>query len=174
MTCRDAVAADLPSLARVHIAAWRAAYHGLMNPEFLQSLGYEHAARRLRPALEAQPPLVVAVESNREIVGFSRFGASSDANVSPRTGEVFACNVDPQHWRCGFGAELMAATMARLAVMGYESCTLWVLEQNDRARRFYSALGFTPDGAARIEAADTEYPLSEVRYRSSLPRLGFG
>jgi hypothetical protein len=39
-----------------------------------------------------------------------------------------------------------------------------VLEQNDRARRFYSAMGFNPDGATRVEAAGTAFPLPEVRY----------
>ncbi|HEY6077971.1 MAG TPA: GNAT family N-acetyltransferase [Polyangiaceae bacterium] len=164
MSCRDARSSDLQALAQVHVAAWRAAYAGLMDPEFLESLAPEHALRRLRPALEPQPPLLVVAEHDQNIVGFCRFGLSRDADTSPHTGEVFACNVAPAHWRCGFGAQVMAAALSRLAELGCDTCTLWVLEQNDRARRFYSALGFTPDGATRIEAAGTAYPLSEVRY----------
>lgn len=172
MSCRDANSSDLQALARVHVAAWRAAYSGLMDPRFLESLAPEHALRRLRPALVPQPPLVVVAEYDQNIVGFCRFGLSRDADTSSETGEVFACNVDPDHWRRGFGAEVMAAALSRLVELGCSTCTLWVLEQNDRARRFYSALGFTPDGSTRIEAASTAYPLSEVRYSRSVPIEG--
>ena len=166
--CRDATASDLKALARIHIDAWRAAYVGIMDPTFLESLGIEHALSRLRPAMEPQRPLVVVVEDAGDIVGFSRFGPSTDSDASAHTGQVFACNVDPKHWRLGFGARVMAAALARLAESGYDTCSLWVLEQNDRARRFYSALGFTPDGATRVEAAGTAYPLLEVRYSRSI------
>jgi ribosomal protein S18 acetylase RimI-like enzyme len=165
LSCRDATHADLPILARVHIAAWRKAYRGHMDPAFLESLGSEHALSRLRSALEPRPPLVVVVEHESEVVGFSRFGPSRDTDVSAHAGEVFACNVDPRHWRRGFGAQFMSAALSRLAVAGHDTCTLWVLEKNERATRFYSALGFNPDGAIRVEAADTAYPLREIRYR---------
>ena len=62
----------------------------------------------------------------------------------------------------------MSATLLRLSAAGHGSCTLWVLEQNERARHFYSELGFNPDGAVRVEAAGTAYPLREIRYRRSI------
>jgi RimJ/RimL family protein N-acetyltransferase len=170
LSCRDGTPADLQTLARVHIDAWRAAYVGVMDPVFLDSLGIEHALSRLRPAMELQPPLVVVVEHGRDIVGFCRFGPSRDSDAVSSTGEVFACNVDPSHWRSGFGSQVMRAALSRLAEPGYDICKLWVLEQNDRARRFYSALGFSPDGATRVEAVGTAYPLSEVRYSRSIAR----
>ena len=62
----------------------------------------------------------------------------------------------------------MRAALLRLLQSGYDICNLWVLERNERARRFYSALGFNPDGATRVEAVGTKYPLSEVRYSRSI------
>lgn len=168
MPCRDAVAADLQALAQVHLDAWRAAYVGVMDPAFLESLDAEHALSRLRSAMEPQPPLVVVAEHQHELVGFSRFGPLRDIGVAPRTGEVFACNVDPRYWRQGFGRELMAAALVRLHESGYEVCKLWVVERNDRARRFYSALGLRHDGATRVEAAGTAYPLPEMRYSRAI------
>jgi ribosomal protein S18 acetylase RimI-like enzyme len=135
-----------------------------MDPRFLASLDIEHALARLRPAIEPQRPLVVVAEEDGEVVGFSRFGRSRDVDAAPNAGEVFACNVSPKHWRRGFGAQVMTAALARLAVSGYKTCTLWVLEQNEPARHFYSALLFQADGATRVEAAETAYPLREVRY----------
>src|SRR5690606_17426208 len=155
LSCRDAVHDDLPALARIHIDAWRAAYVGVMDPLLLESLAVEHALSRLGPAMEPQPPLVVVVEHDRRIVGFCRFGPSRDADALTSTGEVFACNIAPGHWRKGFGRQLMSAALSRLAKSGYDVCRLWVVEQNHRARQFYSALCFDPDGTQRVEAATT-------------------
>ena len=62
----------------------------------------------------------------------------------------------------------MSAALSRLAAAGHDTCTLWVLERNERASRFYSALGFSPDGAIRVEAAETAFPLREIRYCRSI------
>ena len=62
----------------------------------------------------------------------------------------------------------MAEALTRLADSGYEICTLWVLEKNNRARQFYAALGFRPDGITRVEAAETAYPLPELGYSRPL------
>jgi RimJ/RimL family protein N-acetyltransferase len=52
---------------------------------------------------------------------------------------------------------------------GYRELTLWVLERNSRARRFYEAAGLRPDGAAKQEMHPVvPVLLEEVRYRRSL------
>ncbi|MCP5059192.1 MAG: GNAT family N-acetyltransferase [bacterium] len=86
----------------------------------------------------------------------------------PDTWEVFACNVHPSHWRRGFGSDLMTAMLSRLNREGAKMCTLWVLEGNLRAREFYGSLGFSEDASTRIEAANTRYPLSELRYARAI------
>jgi GNAT superfamily N-acetyltransferase len=161
---RDAKLADLPSLNRIHIAAWRAAYQGLMDPDFLASMGSAHSEVRLRPAIEAQPPRVLVIESEQGILGFSRHGPSRDGETTQSVAEVFAFNVDPDHWRKGIGSQLMHATLDRLWSLGFGCCVLWVLDKNYRARRFYEAVGFELSDATRTEAANTKYPLLEVSY----------
>jgi len=67
-----------------------------------------------------------------------------------------------------YGRELMTATLDFLANLGYTQVTLWVLDTNARARRFYEAAGFRADGALKVDDG-RGFPLSEVRYRRSLP-----
>jgi hypothetical protein len=43
-----------------------------------------------------------------------------------------------------------------------------VLDSNARARRFYEAAGFSPDGGVKVDAT-RGFPLTEVRYRRPLP-----
>jgi hypothetical protein len=62
----------------------------------------------------------------------------------------------------------MTATLANLAAAGYRDATLWVLQDNARARRFYSQAGWTADGATKTDDLDG-FSLLEVRYRRPLP-----
>ncbi|HZM00922.1 MAG TPA: GNAT family N-acetyltransferase, partial [Planctomycetota bacterium] len=169
MSCRPAVAGDAEGLARVWIAAWQAAYAGLMPAEYLASLDVAKATARPRRALPADQAVLV-LELGGEIAGFARFGASRDPGASKETGEIMAINLHPKWWRQGHGRELLAASVARLAEAGYSEATLWVLAGNARARRFYESLGWTADGSEKQDDALTGFPLHEVRYRLPLPR----
>jgi ribosomal protein S18 acetylase RimI-like enzyme len=66
------------------------------------------------------------------------------------------------------GSGVTEHVLAEARARGFEVCTLWTLTDNERARRFYEAVGFGLDGATRTEAANTDHPLHEVRYRCSL------
>lgn len=58
----------------------------------------------------------------------------------------------------------MDTTFATLDETGFEEATLWVLDTNDPARRFYEATGWLADGTTRrVELGGL--PLDEVRYR---------
>jgi RimJ/RimL family protein N-acetyltransferase len=46
--------------------------------------------------------------------------------------------------------------------------TLWVVEANARARRFYERQGFRPDGSTKTARMSGTEAI-EVRYRMSLP-----
>jgi ribosomal protein S18 acetylase RimI-like enzyme len=60
----------------------------------------------------------------------------------------------------------MQRVLARSAGAGYSAITLWVLRDNERARRFYDRAGFTPDGATNVLTRLGDVP--ELRYRRTL------
>ena len=49
----------------------------------------------------------------------------------------------------------------------FDQATLWVLETNDRTRRFYQRFGWREDGATKTDAV-RGVELREVRYRIDL------
>ena len=57
----------------------------------------------------------------------------------------------------------MAHAVRALTEAGQPDVTLWVLEANEQARRFYVAAGFRPDGARQL--LDLGGPVTEVRYQ---------
>ena len=54
-----------------------------------------------------------------------------------------------------------------LSARGFGRIVLWVFEGNDSARRFYEAMGYTPDGATKI--IEVGAPLPAIRYSRRLP-----
>lgn len=169
---RPAGLADAVQIARVHVRSWQAAYRGMMPQDFLDGLDPAYRAERWRSALADADPtrrgLLVATPGSGDIIGFASFGPSRDSDTEPQvTGEVYAIYADPDAWGTGAGRALMAGVVAQLARMGYTDAVLWVLEANDRARRFYTLAGWVEDGARRIDDS-YGFDVAEVRYRRAL------
>ena len=51
--------------------------------------------------------------------------------------------------------------------MSIRLASLWVFAGNEQGRRFYKAMGCSPDGASRMLVPDPT--LEAVRYRKELP-----
>jgi len=169
---RDASPADADGIALVHVRSWQAAYRGLMPQEHLDQLDVARRAqgwtRSLTNADPSRYATLVAI-ADEQVAGFASIGPTRDPDADPAsTGEVRAIYLLPQAWGQGLGRDLMSATLARLAVLGYQAATLWVLKENARARRFYQAAGFTTDGAEQTEDI-AGAPVTEIRYRRDLP-----
>lgn len=86
----------------------------------------------------------------------------------PATGELYALNVHPDRWGGGVGSVLLGHVHAALADAGHREAVLWVVPQNERARRFYARHGWAPDGAAKTDTVQG-VTVDEVRYRRRLP-----
>lgn len=169
---RSATARDAPPIADLHVRSWQAAYHGMMPQDFLDGLDPADRLPLWRRALGDPDParrdvLVAAGETG--ICGFSSFGPTRDEDEDPDcVAEVRAIYVAPSALGQGYGRQLMAASLEHLARLGYQQVTLWVLDVNTRARRFYEVAGFQPDGALKVDDREG-LSLQEVRYRRTLP-----
>ncbi len=160
---------DAEEVERLRVAGWQAAYRGIVPDDYLNRMRVDGERRRRRMAEQAtaahRSVLVesVAVQGGA-IVGWVSGGRCRDADRrGPGQGEVYAIYVLPEWWGRGAGRLLMAHAVRTLAEAGYCDITLWVLEANQQARRFYAAAGFRPDGARQL--LDLGAPVTEVRYQ---------
>jgi ribosomal protein S18 acetylase RimI-like enzyme len=102
------------------------------------------------------------------VVGFSSLGPSRDPDADAHAvGEIETIYLDPQAFGTGDGDVLMDATRAALVAGGYGSATLWMLETNDRARRFYLRHGWRLDGASKRHDWGA-FVATDVRFRIDL------
>ena len=60
----------------------------------------------------------------------------------PGYGEVVSLYLLPEYMGRGLGKALLPAAVERLKERGFRDILLWVLEENQRARRFYEKYGF--------------------------------
>jgi ribosomal protein S18 acetylase RimI-like enzyme len=83
-------------------------------------------------------------------------------------GEIYAVYLEPKYWRKGHGSALVDAAIASLRERRYTEVTLWALHNNERAAKFYTAVGFEADGATKVETRADGTKLYEVRYHQSI------
>ena len=167
---RSAVPDDADALAELHVRAWQSAYRGHMRDDFLDALDIEKRSAGWRRTLDrGDYGSIMVVERDGGVAGFCLFDASHDDDANDeKVGEIVAINIHPDHWRCSFGTLLCEHVLHEAAGRGWTSVTLWVIEGNVRARRFYEKLGFAADGRARTDATFAGGPLNEVRYRQQI------
>jgi RimJ/RimL family protein N-acetyltransferase len=175
---RRALPADAPAIATVHVRSWQAAYPGLVPQPYLDRLTPESRLASWWETLSADPVagtgtlvLVDEPEGEGEVVGFAHFGRAGDDGghqaVGQAVGEVMTIYLDPTVWGRSLGATLLEAATRELAAAGIETATLWVLETNSRARRFYERLGWRADGTTKLHDWK-DFVATDVRYRLDL------
>ncbi|MFN8074733.1 MAG: GNAT family N-acetyltransferase [Kineosporiaceae bacterium] len=173
MQIRPAALEDAPRIAAVHVRSWREAYRGLLPQDLLDGLDEAQRAVAWSSALTNPDPRVQAfvAEDGGEVVGFVHVRPSRDAEGG--TGEITCLYVRQAAWGRGAGRALMDAAVASMRGSGFAAATLWVLAANDRARRFYAAAGWTPDGTQRVEDRGGRDVL-ELRYGRPLEAAEVG
>lgn len=174
---REAAPTDALGIADVHVRSWQAAYRGQMPDAFLDQLDVHERARRWATILSSDDSLEwVATNAGGSIVAFASLMPSRDANSKDTAEdtaegtlegalELAALYVAPEHLRHGIGTLLMEAVDARARDLEARVMTLWVLESNTAARRFYEAHDFTPDGAVKLDDRFGDFTLRKLRYR---------
>jgi ribosomal protein S18 acetylase RimI-like enzyme len=168
ISIRAAYPDDAERLGVVHVLSWQSSYAGHFPQQFLDSLNPSQRADTWRLMLsnenqERQTNLVV--ESDGILSGFASVGPSRDDDANG-AGEVYGLYLLPELWGHGIGRKLMAAALEALVGYGFDHATLWVLDANERARRFYEAGNWAADGATKVDERHG-FPIAEIRYRNA-------
>ena len=151
------------AMSAIHCRGWRAAYPGYVPDDYLQEVVTEerwvpffredYATKRCKG--------ILLYENDRPLAccscGPIRSGASPrqseglviDASRYPGWSEVISLYVEPAATGRGYGGLLLEEAVRRLRAGGYPGCTLFVLRENQGARRFYERHGFAWDGTVQ-------------------------
>jgi ribosomal protein S18 acetylase RimI-like enzyme len=168
---RPAVAEDADALGALHVRVWQVAYRGMKPDEYLEHLSVPRMqgwwAQQLAALPEHQSIRLVAEDDGGAVVGFVIAGPSRRSGLAEPAGEVYMLNVGPDAWGKGLGQRLLRAATATLRAMGFTQAVLWVRPENSRARRFYEAAGWWPDGT-EFDGVIWDVAVHDVGYRTTL------
>jgi GNAT superfamily N-acetyltransferase len=165
---RPATDADVLPMAKVHIVSWRETYPGMLPHPMLERLSIADEAIRWQRTLDrprAWGGLITFVaDQDGSIVGYGSCGEQRTVTLRERgfTGEIGELYVLRRAQRQGAGSGLMKAMAGALRERGHRALSLWVLEPNSAARRFYESLGGTPIAEKRASLIEVAYGWSDL------------
>jgi ribosomal protein S18 acetylase RimI-like enzyme len=135
---REAVAADIPALAALHVVTWNDTY-----PDVEKKPTYEIRERQWRQAFEGEDGswFCFVIEDLRgELIGFAKGVAYRSSDMPDFDGELNKIYVRREYHRRGLGRELVGRVVQRFLGQGISSMLLFADNQNPSCG-FYERLG---------------------------------
>ncbi len=167
LTVRAAGPDDAEAIEDVRRPSWRTAYAGLLPAAVIEEFTAPDTVRYQRENFAHPWRRALVAERGGHVVGFAAFGPERGAGRTPdRSVELYALYVHPDHWSAGVGWALLERVVTESRSAGREQVSLWVLESNDRARRFYERAGFTATGERQEQERLGNVP--EIRYTRTI------
>lgn len=161
ITFRRATVDDAAAIAALRIDSWRTTYRGVMPDAYLDGMRAEESTAMWTQVLLADVPTIAihVAEAGDELVGF----ASGMLLMPEKFGldaELTAIYLKPIAQHGGVGRRLLARVAEAMEKQGASGLLVWVIADNQPARKFYEELGaellveqpFTWDGLDLIEA----------------------
>lgn len=140
---------DEAALAYIQTESWKEGFKDILSADVLR--GYtqmEKAAAMYRRLLEENigNGYLLKVEGSPHCIAW--WDAARERDMTGYA-ELICIHSLKNQWRKGYGSRMMDAVLHDIAAAGYTKVMLWVFEDNVRARRFYEAHGFTPNGKTK-------------------------
>ncbi len=153
---------DRSVISKVYEESWKYAYKNIVPQDYLDHIPEGQWASHIEQ--EDRRNLVVVQDGM--IIGTSGFGKSRMAEMDGY-GEIISIYFLPEYMGKGYGRLLLQAVVGELRKMGFDKVFLWVLEENEVARRFYEKCGFVQTERCLISDIGGK-ELREVQYCCSI------
>jgi len=166
ITIRKALPEDSYNYTICHISIWQSAYKGIVPDEYLSNMSNEVEQRVEKYIDDLTNPgdcEYYCVMLSEKMIGF--------IIIELCTGEIWAIYLFKEFWGSGYGKEMLDFAACALEQAGHNQVSLWVFEDNGRARRFYDKHSFAFDGTKREVNWYGGVPLVQLRYVRTCSKL---
>ncbi|HZO88042.1 MAG TPA: GNAT family N-acetyltransferase [Chthonomonadaceae bacterium] len=135
---REAVASDIPALARLHVETWKATYPHVPNPPT-----YAIRERQWREAFAVTDGswfCFVVEERDGQLIGFAKGVPYAHSDLPEFSGELSKIYLLGEYQRQGLGRRLVGHVVRRFLRQGITSMVLFA-DPGNPSCAFYEALG---------------------------------
>ncbi|WJY27301.1 GNAT family N-acetyltransferase [Sporosarcina trichiuri] len=140
MKIREAVLADAPGIAQVHVDSWRTTYSGIIPSQYLANLSYEKRTDLWKRNIARADNFVVGAETNEgKIIGFAD-ALERETNTVDHSSDLTSIYLLKEYQRLGTGKKLMNELFHHFTQMEVSKVFVEVLEANP-TRFFYEYYG---------------------------------
>ncbi len=153
---------DSKILGDIHSQSWKMAYKKIIPDLILDNMSAEKREKYFYKALSEKLEEDVLIFKQNNPVGFMTLGKCRDEDYDSSWGEICGIYLLPTYWNQGIGTELIKWGINELKNKAFTKISLWVLEENTNARKFYEKIGFQHDGIIKVLNIGKE--LNEYRY----------
>jgi ribosomal protein S18 acetylase RimI-like enzyme len=163
---RYADVSDAEVLGEIHSKSWKIAYKNIVPDSILDNIRAENRKKYFEKALSEQTEEDALIYVDNKAVGFMCVGKCRDKDQDISCGEIWGIYLLPEYWNKGIGAYFIQWGLKELKNRNYKKVTLWVLEDNLSARKFYEKMGFRHDGTVKEIVIGKK--LNECRYEKMI------
>nr|UWI51934.1 GNAT family N-acetyltransferase [Clostridioides difficile] len=141
MEIRKAVIDDVEDISEIYAQSWKTAYKGIIPQDYLDNLKNDFWVETFKDLIENNKITAKMVFDNKKSIGCIAYGNSRDDTLKD-WGEIVSLYLLPQYFGKGVGNEIFQSAIDDMKLAGFSNIYLWVLEENQRARKFYEKHGF--------------------------------
>lgn len=142
---------DAARVAEIQVSSWKTAYKGIMPQATLDRYNFNDRFKVWKGVIRDSPERNNLVIEDSGIMGWASYGECRDDDKdNSATRELWGIYIDPVRFRNGYGQKLWQRSKDEMLEFDPLEITLWVLEENDRARAFYESNGFRLDGMKKL------------------------
>lgn len=160
ISIRLAMPEDAEYCADIHAKSWSFAYNGILSTEIINVQNFRRPMMWTK-LLANNTDSHYVITYNNTIIGFFTIAIPRDNDLKESSYEIVGLYLTPDYVGAGYGHQAMEWIKTEIQCRGYNKICLWVLEDNNRARRFYEKSGFRTDGKIRPSGLDET---QEIRY----------
>lgn len=158
---RAAKKEDASSLANIIVESWKSAYSEIIpKDEITRYLDKDRRKIQFEKFIENGEIVLIGL-LNKMPCGLVFANKDNDEGLE-NCGSIYSIYLLEETWGKGLSSKLMDETIEILKRKGCKKISLWVYEENSRARKFYEKHGFTFDGSKKHSRFSNK-PL-ELRY----------
>lgn len=145
---RMAVLEDAEVLGHIIVESWKSAYKNIIpEDEIVRYLDKQKRKQQFEKFIQDKE--IVLIGFYNEIPCGLVFANKENDEELEDTGSIYSIYTLQQYWGKGIAYKLMDKAVDILKEEGCKHISLWVYEENIRARKFYEKCGFQFDGTKK-------------------------